>query len=1402
MTALASLLGESPGITAVREQIARLLRHQGEAARRLPPILILGETGTGKGLLAELVHREGPRASGPFVDVNCAAIPETLLEAELFGFEKGAFTDARQAKPGLFQAAHGGTIFLDEIGLMPEALQAKLLKVIEEGAVRRLGSTRREPTNAWVIAATSEDLQEAVRARRFREDLYHRLAVLPVRLPPLRERGADVVQLAEHFLAQACEDYGLPARELSPGARDALRAYAWPGNVRELANAMERVALLTDVRTVTAEALALPSRAEGTGTPATGRGDGGERARLLEALEATQWNLSRAAARLGIPRNTLRYRVEKLGLGASRSPVAAATGSPGPPSDAVPPPVRPGMPAASVRWESRRVTLLRVAMPSGEGVPGAADTSRFMEAVLDKVQSFGGQVDELSPRGVVAAFGLEPEEDASRRAAHVAVAVQKVAARARTYDPERPLPRLAIHAGLVLVGRLGDHVQLDADSRRAPRAVLDTLLDLAEPGTTIVSGDAAPFLARRFELAPATAAPGLVLLAYRLGSHADVAPGPSRFVGRQADLRYLVDRLAQAESGQGQVVSLVGEAGIGKSRLLHELHREVAGHARWLEGQAVSYGRSIPFHAVIDLVRRVCHVDEADPPATIAAKLEHHVASLGEDLRSTLPCLRYLFSVQVDESDAALLALDPKLRRVELSDALRRLFVRAAELGPVVVGFEDMHWADPATQELLEQLADSLATRRILLILTMRPGHPSPIADRTFHARLALSTLSAVDSVTMARALLADEPLPEALERLVVRKAEGNPFFVEELVRSLQETGAVRSTGSGVVLARELDQIVVPDTVHDVILARLERLDEAPRATLQVASVIGRDFTGRLLERVGIPGGRADAALRELKSLELIYDKGLSTEPGYTFRHALTQEGAYGSLPAARRLALHLAIGRAIEELYADRLAEHYEVLAHHFSRAEAWEPAAAYLVKAADKAARTFATREALALYDEALAVAGRLEEASARPILASIHRAKTTLYFVLSDFDRSRDEAERLLALARRAADRPLEAIALGHIGWAKTWLRDLPGAVAAARSALEVAEDAGTRVVLPRAHFTIGWVTAVTGHLQEADTNLKRALSESLAANDVVHRSLSLSALGLMHNWTGAFGDAARLQAEALALARQHDLLVPLLVGFFLYGLTLIGKGDYDDAQATLREGLALAERLGDEAIHHRLLNCLGWLHAELGDFEVAIDLNRRSEEIGRRRSDPGTFPNAALNLGEILLARGELGPAGEQLEGVLRYSLDPTTSEWMRYRYSIRLFVALGELALARGQIALAREHAARGLDHATRTGSRKNLVKAWRLTGEIATHERRWEDAEAALRQALGFAEAIANPPQLWRTHAAIARLHEARGRADAAGEARARARGVVERLRATLIHPDLRRSLRDPVLDA
>src|SRR5215510_13965144 len=329
---LVDLLGESPGIEAIKDKIARLLARQ-QDTRRLPPVLIEGETGTGKGLLARLIHKAGPRPQGPFVDVNCAAIPETLLEAEMFGFERGAFTDARRAKPGLFQAANRGTIFLDEVALLSEGLQAKLLKVLEERTVRRLGATRDEPIDVWILTATNENLKAAIPARRFREDLYHRLAVLTLSLPPLRSRGDDVMLLAEHYLGRACADYGVSNKTLSPDARAALRAYPWPGNVRELANLMERVALLSSDPEVTADVLGLtpavtaePSApAPGGVTPGGASSlDDAVRDRVVEVLRQTSWNISRTAAVLGISRNTLRARIDKYGLRSGEAPAPSA----------------------------------------------------------------------------------------------------------------------------------------------------------------------------------------------------------------------------------------------------------------------------------------------------------------------------------------------------------------------------------------------------------------------------------------------------------------------------------------------------------------------------------------------------------------------------------------------------------------------------------------------------------------------------------------------------------------------------------------------------------------------------------------------------------------------------------------------------------------------------------------------------------------------------------------------------------------------------------------------------------------------------------------------------------------------------------------------------------------------
>jgi DNA-binding NtrC family response regulator len=322
MDPLAQLLGNSPEIAAVREQIRGLLKRQAEA-RRLPPILIQGKTGTGKGLVARAMHAASVRASGPFIDVNCAAIPETLLEAEMFGVERGAFTDARQSRPGLFQLAHRGTIFLDEIALLPEALQAKLLKVIEERQVRRLGGTRSDPVDVWVVAATNEDLTAATAARRFRADLYHRLAVVTLSLPALRDRRDDVLLLAEHFLDRACADYGIPRKTLTPPAQAALQSYAWPGNVRELANLMERVVLLAEDVEVTPAMLDLTATApeEQESPPAASPPstlasavDNVEREHLLAALTETRWNVSRAAERLDVARSHIYTLIRSFGL--------------------------------------------------------------------------------------------------------------------------------------------------------------------------------------------------------------------------------------------------------------------------------------------------------------------------------------------------------------------------------------------------------------------------------------------------------------------------------------------------------------------------------------------------------------------------------------------------------------------------------------------------------------------------------------------------------------------------------------------------------------------------------------------------------------------------------------------------------------------------------------------------------------------------------------------------------------------------------------------------------------------------------------------------------------------------------------------------------------------------------
>ncbi len=315
-----AVLGESPAMRAVLEQ-ARQIATLDET----PPVLVIGETGTGKGLVARTIHAGSRRASKPFIEVNCTALPATLMEAELFGHERGAFTDAKESRMGLFEAAEGGFLFLDEVGDVELSLQGKLLKAVEERTVRRVGGIRDRKIDVRILAATNRDLERESQRERFRRDLYFRLAVILLRLPPLRERGEDVLTLAQHFLRRFSAKYGKQAERLDPRARDLLLSYPWPGNVRELSHVIERAVLWSKGPMLDVEHLALevpPDRVETgpdaallpTNRPAGMELEQWERSLIEQALRESDGNQTRAAQRLGITRDTLRYRLKKYGI--------------------------------------------------------------------------------------------------------------------------------------------------------------------------------------------------------------------------------------------------------------------------------------------------------------------------------------------------------------------------------------------------------------------------------------------------------------------------------------------------------------------------------------------------------------------------------------------------------------------------------------------------------------------------------------------------------------------------------------------------------------------------------------------------------------------------------------------------------------------------------------------------------------------------------------------------------------------------------------------------------------------------------------------------------------------------------------------------------------------------------
>jgi class 3 adenylate cyclase len=527
-----------------------------------------------------------------------------------------------------------------------------------------------------------------------------------------------------------------------------------------------------------------------------------------------------------------------------------------------------------------------------------------LERMMDAVHRYEGTVNQVMGDGIMALFGAPlAHEDHAVRASYAALRMQETV---KQYAEEVrwslgvPIQiRVGLNSGEVVVRAIGSDLRMDYTAVGQTTHLAARMEQAATPGSILLAPDtlalAEGYVQVRTLGRMDIKGLGEPVEVYELVGagtvrsrlHAAAARGLTKFVGREAELEMLRRTLEQAGAGHGQLVALVGEPGVGKSRLVWEFshsHRTQG----WLVLQAgsVSYGKATSYLPVIDLLKTYCGIDTRDDARRIREKLAGKVLTLDEALRPSLPAFLSLLDLPID--DAQWLALDPPQRRQRTLDGLKRLLLRESQEQPLLLVFEDLHWIDAETQALLDSLADSLPTARILLLVNYRPEYEHAWHRKTYYQQLRLDPLPAESADVMLRALLGDDASLASLQRLLIERTEGNPFFLEESVRTLVETGALVGEGGGFRLTQPLQSTQVPATVQAILGSRIDRLLPEDKRLLQCAAVIGKDVPYPLLQAVAeLSENALRQGLARLQTAEFLYETSLFPDLEYTFKHAL-----------------------------------------------------------------------------------------------------------------------------------------------------------------------------------------------------------------------------------------------------------------------------------------------------------------------------------------------------------------------------------------------------------------------------------------------------------------------------------------------------------------------------------
>jgi class 3 adenylate cyclase/tetratricopeptide (TPR) repeat protein len=967
--------------------------------------------------------------------------------------------------------------------------------------------------------------------------------------------------------------------------------------------------------------------------------------------------------------------------------------------------------------------------------------------MMDAVHRFEGTVNQVLGDGIMALFGAPiAHEDHALRACYAALAMQ-AAMRAYTDDVRRTRGlelrmRVGLNAGEVVVRAIGNDLHMDYSAVGETTHLAARMEQLATPGTIRLSAATLRLVEGLVQVTALGPVPvkglaepvevfelmGASHLRQRL--QAAAARGLTPFVGRQHELAALHQALAQAQAGHGQVVALVGEAGVGKSRLVHEvIHSPRTQGWRVLESASVSYGKATPYFPIIDLLKRYCHVNDGDDVRTIRARVTGQVLTLDETLQDTLPALLALLDVLPDDSPFG--HLDPPQRRQRTFEALRRVLLRESQVQPLLLVFEDLHWIDSETQALLDRLIESLPTAPLLLLVNYRPEYQHGWGSKTFYTQLRLDPLPPASAEAFLAALLGDDSSLAPLTPLLIGRTEGNPFFLEESVRTLVETEVLVGTPGAYQLVQPLQGMPVPATVQAVLAARIDRLPLEDKRLLQTAAVLGTDVPLPLLQAIAeMPEAALHRGLAQLQAAEFLYETRLFPEQEYTFKHALTHEVAYNSLLLERRRGLHARLVEALEALTPDQLTEQVERLAHHAVRGEMWAKAVTYCQQAGARASARAAFREAVAAFDQALQALAHLPESGDTGGLAIELRLALRIPLTeLGEYGRRRALLGEAETLARALDDRSRLGRVLDGMANVLRTTGDLDGAIAAGQQALELAAELGDSALQVEAAHRLGQVYTAIGDFGRAAELLRRNVEaadrEAGTSSAFSFRIQSRAWLAQTLSALGAFDEGRHHGEEALRLATLEGRGATPIIAHSHVGQLYLAQGDLEHAIRVFEHGLALCRASGRRDNLQAILAGLGSAYALQG-------------RIAEGRALVEEAINESLRMGEV---------AGQAYRGA-----------WLSEVYRLS---GCGEEAW---------QHARQALDLARQRKARGNEALALHQLGVVHTHADSPDvaQAEAHSRQALALAEELGMRPLVAHCHRGLGTLHAKIGRAEQA----------------------------------